>query len=82
MGQRDKLIAATFDTRSLSFNAEWVMTRRAIPLALVQAVMEHPEQRLADESRTGAGFTSRGYGSKMGKCICCESWWPKMNSRP
>ncbi|MBZ5621651.1 MAG: DUF4258 domain-containing protein [Acidobacteriia bacterium] len=35
----------------LSRHAEWEMTRRGIPLALVQAVMDHPEQRLADESR-------------------------------
>jgi hypothetical protein len=37
----------------LSRHAEWEMARRGIPLALVQAVMEHPEQRLVDESRTG-----------------------------
>jgi hypothetical protein len=37
----------------LSRHAEWEMTRRGIPLALVQAVMDHPEQRLVDESRTG-----------------------------
>jgi len=37
----------------LSPHGEWEMTRRGIPLALVQAVMEHPEQRVADESRTG-----------------------------
>jgi Domain of unknown function (DUF4258) len=37
----------------LSSHAEWEMTRRGIPLALVQAVMDHPEQRLADESRKG-----------------------------
>lgn len=29
------------------------MTRRGILLALVQAVMEHPEQRLGDESGMG-----------------------------
>jgi hypothetical protein len=29
------------------------MSRRGIPLALVQGVMDHPEQRLVDESRTG-----------------------------
>jgi hypothetical protein len=29
------------------------MSRRRIPLVLVQAVMDHPEQRLADESRAG-----------------------------
>jgi hypothetical protein len=37
----------------LSSHAKWEITRRGIPLALVQAVMDHPEQRLADESRTG-----------------------------
>jgi hypothetical protein len=36
----------------LSSRAEWEMARRGIPLALVQAVMEHPEQRLVDESNT------------------------------
>ena len=34
----------------LSRHAEGEMTRRGIPLALVQAVMDHPEQRLVDES--------------------------------
>src|SRR5258705_10599943 len=37
----------------LSGHAEWEMTRRGIPLAMVQAVMDHPEQRLVDESCTG-----------------------------
>ena len=37
----------------LSRHAEWEMARRGIRLALVQAVMDHPEQRLVDESRTG-----------------------------
>jgi len=37
----------------LSRHAEWEMARRGIPLALVQAVMKHPEQRLIDESRAG-----------------------------
>ena len=37
----------------LSRHAEWEMARRGIPLALVRAVMDHPDQRLADESRTG-----------------------------
>jgi hypothetical protein len=36
----------------LSRHAEWEMNRRGIPLALVQAVMRHPEQRVVDESRT------------------------------
>jgi len=31
--------------------AKWEMTRRGIPLALVQAVIDHPEQRQLDESR-------------------------------
>jgi hypothetical protein len=29
------------------------MARRGIPLALVQAAMDHPEQRLVDESSPG-----------------------------
>ena len=37
----------------LSRHAEWEMDRRGIPLALVQAMMDHPEQRLVDESGTG-----------------------------
>jgi len=37
----------------LSRDAEWEMTRRSIPRAMVLAVMMHPEQRLADESRMG-----------------------------
>ena len=65
----------------LSRHAEWEMTRRGIALELVEAVMNLPEQRLVDESEWAAGSTSRGCGSKMGKCICCESWWPKMKSR-
>jgi hypothetical protein len=36
--------------------------------------------RLMNPARTD-GFVSRGYGSKMGKYICCESWWTKMRSR-
>lgn len=35
----------------LSPHGECEMMRRGIPLALVQAVMEHSEQRIADESR-------------------------------
>ena len=34
-------------------HAEWEMTRRGIPLALVQAIMDHPERRLVDESSGG-----------------------------
>jgi Domain of unknown function (DUF4258) len=34
----------------LSRHAEWEMSRRGIALALVQAVMDHPEQRQVDES--------------------------------
>jgi hypothetical protein len=37
----------------LSRHAEWEMVRRGIPLALVQVVMDRPEQRLVDESRAG-----------------------------
>ena len=37
----------------LSPHAEWEMARRGIPLALVQAVMDDPEQRVVDESCTG-----------------------------
>jgi hypothetical protein len=37
----------------VSRHAESEMRRRGIPLALVQAVMNHPEQRLVDESRKG-----------------------------
>ena len=37
----------------LSRHAEWEMARRGIPLALVQAVMGNPEQRVVDESRPG-----------------------------
>jgi hypothetical protein len=37
----------------LSRHAEWEMTRRGIPLALVQMVMDHAEQRLIDESGAG-----------------------------
>jgi hypothetical protein len=36
----------------LSSHAEWEMARRGIPLELVQAVMDHPEQRLIDGSQT------------------------------
>src|ERR1019366_1232725 len=42
----------TMDFR-LSGHAEWEMTRRGIPLAQVQAVMDQPEQRLVDDSATG-----------------------------
>ncbi len=38
----------------LSRHAEWEMGRRSIPLALVKAVMDAPEQRLRDESHAGA----------------------------
>jgi hypothetical protein len=37
----------------LSRHAEWEMNRRSIPLLLVKAVMDHPEQRIVDESCTG-----------------------------
>ena len=37
----------------LSPHAEWEMTRRGVPPEVVQTVMDQPEQRLVDESRTG-----------------------------
>jgi hypothetical protein len=37
----------------LSRHAEWEMIRRSIPLALVQAVMNQPEQRHVDDSGRG-----------------------------
>ncbi|HEX4138304.1 MAG TPA: DUF4258 domain-containing protein [Bryobacteraceae bacterium] len=37
----------------LSSHAEWEMARRGIQPAQVQAVMDQPEQRLFDDSRTG-----------------------------
>jgi hypothetical protein len=37
----------------LSGHAEWEMTRRGIPLALVKAVMDAPEQRVIDGQATG-----------------------------
>lgn len=36
-----------------SRHAEWEITRRGIPLALVEAVVRHAEQRLVDGFRTG-----------------------------
>jgi hypothetical protein len=36
-------------------------------------------QRVAVESHTGRFIISRGRISKMGGCICYESWWTKMN---
>ena len=36
----------------LTRHAEWEMARRSIPLSLVRTVMDHPEQRVVDESRT------------------------------
>ena len=38
----------------LSRHAEWEMARRRLPLAMVQAVMDAPEQRFRDEPRSGA----------------------------
>src|SRR5438105_11401971 len=37
----------------LSRHAEWEMTRRGIPLRLVETVMDDPEQRVQDESVGG-----------------------------
>ncbi len=38
----------------LSRHAQWEMARRSLPVAMVQAVVNAPEQRLRDESRAGA----------------------------
>jgi hypothetical protein len=64
----------------LSRQAEWEMTRRGIPLALVQAVMEHPEQRLIDESCTGRRIYQSQLPFENGKMYRCGSWWTKRNS--
>jgi hypothetical protein len=37
----------------LSGHAKWEIARRGIPLLLVQAVMDHAEQRVPDESGAG-----------------------------
>lgn len=50
----------------LCSHAEWEMTRRGIPLALVQSVLEHPEQRLVDES-SGARWITAYRTSKIEK---------------
>jgi hypothetical protein len=51
----------------LSRHAEWEMTRRGISLALVQAVMDRPEQRLVDESRRGRWIHQSRLRFKDGK---------------
>jgi hypothetical protein len=51
----------------LSRHAEWEMTRRGIPLALVQAVMHHPDQRLVDDSRTGRWIHQSRFPFEDGK---------------
>ena len=61
----------------LSRHAEWEMTRRGIPLALVQAVMDHPEQRLVDASRTGRWIHQSRLRFEDGKMYLS----PKMNGR-
>ena len=66
----------------LSPHGEWEMMRCSIPLALVQAVMEHSEQRIADESRLVRYIHQSRLPFKMGRCICSESWWTRMNTRP
>ena len=37
----------------MSSHAEWEMQRRGIPTAMVQAVLNGPEQRMPDDSRAG-----------------------------
>ena len=51
----------------LSRHAEWEMTRRGIPLAQVQAVMDQPEQRLVDDSATGRWIYQSRLRSEDGK---------------
>ena len=51
----------------LSSHAEWEMNRRGIPLALVKAVMDHPEQRIVDESCTGRWIHQSRLRSEDGK---------------
>jgi hypothetical protein len=51
----------------LSRHAEWEMARRGIPLAVVQAVMACPEQRLADESRAGRWILQSRFRFEDGK---------------
>jgi hypothetical protein len=65
----------------LSHHAEWEMTRRGIPLVLVQAVMDHPEQRLVDESRAGRWIHQSRLRFEDGKMYLLRSWSMKMNSR-
>lgn len=51
----------------LSHHAEWEVTRRGIPLELVQAVMEDPEQRVVDESRTDRWIHQSRFRFENGK---------------
>jgi hypothetical protein len=51
----------------LSRHAEWEITRRGIALALIQAVMEHPEQRVVDESCKGRWIHQSRFPFEDGK---------------
>lgn len=51
----------------LSRHAEWEMARRGLPAAMVQAVMDAPEQRLRDESRHGAWIYQSRFRFEDGK---------------
>jgi len=51
----------------LSRHAEWEMSRRGIPLAVVQAVMEHPEQRLVDDAGEGRWIYQSRFPFEDGK---------------
>ena len=51
----------------LSGHAEWEMNRRSIPLGLVQAVMDHPEQRLVDETSKGRWIYQSRFQLEDGK---------------
>ena len=66
----------------LSRHAEWEMSRRGIALELVEAVIDHPEQRQIDESHPDRWIYQSRLRFKDGKIYCCESWWTKTRSRP
>lgn len=51
----------------LSSHAEWEMVRRGIPMDLVQAVAERPEQRLIDESCKGRWIYQSRFALERGK---------------
>lgn len=51
----------------LTRHAEWEMTRRGIPFALLHAVLQHPEQRLADQSSPGRWIHQSRFRFEDGK---------------